>query len=304
VPGLPVETRESSGEWKDFDMNWTDRRMRFRALLGGDRCVHPGSVYDAISARIAEDLGFEVGMFAGSVASMAVLGAPDLIVLTLSEFAAQAYRINRAGNLALMVDADHGYGNALSVKRTVEELETAGICGMSIEDTELPSPFGATRPRMVSIAEGVGKMKAALAGRQDPALCIAGRTSAIRIAGLDEAIARGKAYEQAGVDALFFVGIESRAELDAISAATTLPIVLGGVSGDLADLDYLSARRVRIALQGHQPFAAAVKAVHDTLRALRDGVQPAKLGGIADAELMKRVTREADYAAWVKDFLS
>ena len=65
-------------------------------------------------------------MFAGSVASMAVLGAPDLIVLTLSEFAGQAYRINRAGNLPLMVDADHGYGNALSVKRTVEELETRG----------------------------------------------------------------------------------------------------------------------------------------------------------------------------------
>ena len=285
-------------------MNWTDRRKRFRAHLGGQRCLHPGSVYDAISARIAEDLGFEIGMFAGSVASMAVLGAPDLIVLTLSEFAAQAYRINRAGNLALMVDADHGYGNALSVKRTVEELETSGICGMSIEDTELPSPFGTTRPRLVSIAEGVGKMKAALAGRQDPALCIAGRTSALQITGLDDAIARGKAYEAVGVDALFFVGIRTRAELDAISAATTLPIIMGGVSGDLTDLDYLSARRVRIALQGHQPFAAAVKAAYETLKALRDGVPPGKLQGVADAELMKRVTREADYAKWSKEFLA
>ena len=81
-------------------------------------------------------------MFAGSTASLTVLGAPDLIVLTLSEFAQQAYRINRAGNLPLMVDADHGYGNALNVKRTVEELETAGIAGMSIEDTDLPTPFG------------------------------------------------------------------------------------------------------------------------------------------------------------------
>src|SRR5215470_19519215 len=111
-------------------MNWTPRRERFRALLAGSRCVHPGSVFDPISARIAEDLGFEIGMFAGSVASMAVLGAPDLIVLTLSEFAAQAYRINRAGGLPLLVDADHGYGNALNVKRTVEELETAGVAAM------------------------------------------------------------------------------------------------------------------------------------------------------------------------------
>jgi oxaloacetate decarboxylase len=103
-------------------MHWSDRRQRFRAVLSGSRCVHPGSVYDAMSARIAEDLGFEVGMFAGSTGSLSVLGAPDIIVLTLTEFAAQAYRINRAGNLPLMVDADHGYGNALNVKRTVEEL--------------------------------------------------------------------------------------------------------------------------------------------------------------------------------------
>ena len=116
-------------------MNWTDRRERFRAILGGSRCVHPGSVFDPISARIAEDLGFEVGMFAGSVASFTVLGAPDLIVLTLSEFAAQAYRICWAGNLPLLVDADHGYGNALNVMRTVQELETAGVAAICIEDT-------------------------------------------------------------------------------------------------------------------------------------------------------------------------
>ena len=75
---------------------WTERRQRFRALLSGERCVHPASVFDPISARIAEDLGFEAGMFAGSVASMAVLGAPDLIVLTPGEFADQAHRICRA----------------------------------------------------------------------------------------------------------------------------------------------------------------------------------------------------------------
>jgi carboxyvinyl-carboxyphosphonate phosphorylmutase len=284
-------------------MHWTDRRRRFRALLTGDRCVHPGSVFDPISARIAEDLGFELGMFAGSTASLTVLGAPDLIVLTLSEFAGQAYRINRAGNLPLMVDADHGYGNALNAKRTVEELETAGVCGLSLEDTDLPTPHGTTKPRLTSIAEGVGKMQAALAGRQDPALCVAGRTSAISISGLDDAIARGKAYEEVGVDALFFVGVRTRAELDAISAATKLPLILGGGSPELADLAYLSARRVRVALQGHQPFAAAVKAVHETLKALRDGTPPAKLTGVADAELMKRVTRDADYTKWTKDFL-
>ena len=284
-------------------MNWSDRRRRFRALLAGERCIHPGSVFDPISARIAEDLSFEVGMFAGSTASLTVLGAPDLIVLTLSEFAGQAYRINRAGNLPLLVDADHGYGNALNAKRTVEELETAGVCGLSLEDTDLPTPFGAAEPRLIPIAEGVGKMKAALAGRQDSTLCIAGRTSAISIAGIDDAIARGKAYQEAGVDALFFVGVRTRAELDAISAATTLPLILGGGTPELSDLAYLGARRVRIALQGHQPFAAAVKAVHDTLKALKEGTPPSKLSGVADVELMKRVTRDGDYTRWTKEFL-
>src|SRR5271156_1244564 len=142
-------------------MTFTDRRQRFRAILTGTQCVHPGSVFDPISARIAEDLGFEAGMFAGSIASFTVLGAPDLIVLTLTEFAQQIHRITRAGALPLLVDADHGYGNALNVMRTVQELEAAGASGMTIEDTLLPTPFGGGKPRLLSHEEGLGKIRAA-----------------------------------------------------------------------------------------------------------------------------------------------
>ena len=95
-------------------MHWTPRRAQFRALLAGDACVNPGSVFDPMSTRIAEDLGYQVGILAGSVASMAALGAPDLIVLTLTELAEQCLRIDRAGSLPLIVDADHGFGNALT----------------------------------------------------------------------------------------------------------------------------------------------------------------------------------------------
>ena len=123
-------------------MNCKSRRQQLRAIFNSSQCIRPGSVYDPISARVAEDLGFEAGMFAGSIASLTVLGAPDLIVLTLTEFAAQANRICRAGELPLIVDADHGYGNALNVKRTVEELETAGVACLTIEDTLLPKRFG------------------------------------------------------------------------------------------------------------------------------------------------------------------
>ena len=286
-------------------MNWTERRERFRALLAGNRCVHPGSVYDAISARIAEDLGFEVGMFSGSVGSMAVLGAPDLVVLTLSEFAAQAYRICRAGNLALLVDADHGYGNALNVRRTVEELETAGICAMSIEDTVLPRAYGPSgKPTLSSIEEGVGKMKAALSARQDKRLVIAGRTSALAIAGVDEAIKRARAYEAAGVDAVFLAGGVTAEAIEAVSEAIRIPIITGGAGGGpLGDLDWLGAHRVRVALQTHAPFSAAVQAVYNTLKALREGTKPSDLTGIASVELMQKVTRADDYRQWTRDFL-
>ena len=284
-------------------MDWTERRRRFRAILAGDACIHPGSVFDPISARIAEDLGFEAGMFAGSVASMTVLGAPDLILLTLTEFAGQAYRICRAGNLPLLVDADHGYGNALNVKRTVEELETAGVAALTIEDTLLPRPFGAGETRLLPVEEGVGKMRAALAGRQDPNLVIAGRTSAMAVTGIEDTIARARAYEAAGVDALFLVGVRTREQLEAVAASVSLPLMLGGTGEGLDDRAYLAAQRVRIALQGHQPFMAAVRAVRETLKALRDGVPPGRLDGVASAELMRQVTRDADYARWTKEFL-
>jgi carboxyvinyl-carboxyphosphonate phosphorylmutase len=280
-------------------VNWSARRAAFRAVLAAPHCVHPASVYDPISARIAEDIGFELGMFAGSTGSLTVLGAPDLIVLTLSEFAAQALRINRAGNLPLLVDADHGYGGVLNAKRTVEELETAGVAGLTIEDTVLPQPFGEAQVRLIPIAEGVAKMRAALAGRGDPSLVVAGRTSAVAVSGVEDAIIRTCAYQDAGVDAIFLAGVSRRDQLDAIAEKITVPIILGGTSAELLDRDYLAARGVRVCLQGHQPIMAAFQAVQNTLQALRDGTPPAELAGLPSKEMMQRVTREKDYRAWL-----
>ena len=280
------------------------RRARFRELLDSKSCVYPGSVFDPISARLAESIGFECGMFAGSIASFAVLGAPDWILLTLSEFAAQAQRIGRASELPLLCDADHGYGNALNAMRTVEELEMAGVAGLSIEDTDLPQRFGSGgRPALLDIAEGEAKLRAALAARRDPALVIAGRTSAPAISDLADCITRMRRYQSTGVDAIFLVGIKSRDDLDAVAAEARLPLILGGAGKAVMDRDYLASRGVRICLQGHQPFMAAVQALHDTLRALRDGTAPDQLAGVASPDLMRRVTREDEYSAWAREFL-
>jgi oxaloacetate decarboxylase len=274
----------------------TDRRKQYRRVLDGSACVHPASVFDAMSARMAESLGFEVGMFAGSIASATVLGAPDLVVLTLTEFAEQIRRIARGSDLPLMVDADHGYGNALNVMRTVEELETAGVAGLTIEDTVLPTPFGGPTEGLISVEEMLGKLRAAVAARQDPSLVIIGRTGGLRAGGIAEAEKRVRAYQDTGVDAIFLVGASKREEVEAIHRATRLPLMLGGATPALSDRAWLASQGVRIALQGHHPFYAAAKAVYDTLKYLREGGAPAGLKDrVASEELLNVALKQEEY---------
>ncbi len=99
------------------------------------------------------------------------------------------------------------------------------------------------------------------------------------------------------------VGIKTRQELDTVAASIKLPLILGGVGKELRDLDYLAARGVRVCLQGHQPFAASVQALYQTMKALRDGAAPETLAGVANEALMSRVSRAADYGRRGKDYL-
>jgi carboxyvinyl-carboxyphosphonate phosphorylmutase len=281
------------------------RRERLRAILSGTRCVSPASVFDPLSARIAESVGYELGMLAGSVASSTTLAAPDLIVLTLTELAEQVRRIARASDLALFVDADHGYGNALNAMRTVQELEHAGLAGLSIEDTALPARFGLPegREELVSLEEMVGKLRAALAAREDPALVIAGRTSALRVEGLEGTLARVRAYARAGVDAIFVIGLESLAQLEAIREAAGLPVILGSAAPGLAR-EELEARGARMLLLGHQPIAAAVKALRETYAHLFAGGAPAELKErLATQQELERLVGADTYRAWQREFL-
>jgi oxaloacetate decarboxylase len=282
----------------------SERRKQYRRVLEGNACVHPASVFDPMSARMAASLGFEVGMFAGSIASGTVLGAPDIIVLTLTEFAEQIRRITRGSDLPLMVDADHGYGNALNVMRTVEELETSGVAALMVEDTVLPQPFAGHDEGLVSVEEMLGKLRAAVAARQDPSLVVIGRTGALRRGGIAEAEKRVRAYQETGIDAIFLAGASKREEVEAIHRATRLPLMLGGAPPALADKSFLASQGVRIALQGHHPFYAAAKAVYDTLKYLREGGAPAGLKDrVASEELLNIAMRQSDYKRWQGDYL-
>ncbi len=288
-------------------MAFQKQREALRAILKGSSCIRAGSVYDPISVRIAEDLAFELGMFGGSVASLAILGDPDITLITLTELCEQMRRMSRASALPVLVDADHGYGNALNVRRTVQELETAGAAGLTIEDTLLPQAFGVAEPQLISLEEGVGKMKAALDARGDPALVIMGRTGTrgggAKASSFEECVARAKAYQATGVDALFLTGLTTRREVEAVAAATTVPLVLGNTQGELDDAAFLISQRVKIALQGHTPFAAASQAVYETLKALREGTPPKDLKGLPSAQLTSRLMRNADAKARGDKFL-
>jgi oxaloacetate decarboxylase len=281
-------------------VDWSKRRKTFRAILAGTSCVSPASVFDPLSSRIAEQLGFEVAMLAGSVASLVVLGAPDLILLSATEFAEQAYRIGRASSLPLIVDADHGYGNALNVMRTVSELETAGVAALTIEDTALPKEFGVPKSHLIPLDEAVGKLRAAVASRQDPELVIVGRTN-VTLAGVPEAAARVKAFSKTGVDAVFLTQVKTREELEGVSGATDLPIILGGVPEDTKDFSYLASHRVRVVLQSNKPVLAAAQAVYEFYSAQKAG----RLDNIpvASSELVDQLTDEEKYKTYMKQFL-
>ncbi|MGG2395677.1 oxaloacetate decarboxylase [Pseudomonas sp. SH1-B] len=274
-------------------------RSAFRALLASDRCYHTASVFDPMSARIAADLDFEVGILGGSVASLQVLGAPDFALITLSEFVEQAARIGRVARLPVIADADHGYGNALNVMRTVVELERAGVAALTIEDTLLPAQFGRKSTDLISIEEGVGKILAALEARIDPDLSIIARTHA-GVLEVDEVIRRTRAYEEAGADGICLVGVKDFAHLEQIAAGLKVPLMLVTYGNpELRDNERLASLGVRIVVNGHAAYFAAIKATYDCLREQR-GAQPCDLNA---TELTHKYTMPEDYMAWAKEFM-
>nr|WP_313402768.1 oxaloacetate decarboxylase [Pseudomonas sp.] len=274
-------------------------RSAFRALLASERCYHTASVFDPMSARIAADLDFEVGILGGSVASLQVLGAPDFALITLSEFVEQAARIGRVARLPVIADADHGYGNALNVMRTVVELERAGVAALTIEDTLLPAQFGRKSTDLISIEEGVGKILAALEARVDPDLAVIARTHA-GVLEVDEVIRRTRAYEAAGADGICLVGVRDFAHLEQIAAGLKVPLMLVTYGNpELRDNQCLARLGVRIVVNGHAAYFAAIKATYDCLREQR-GAQPCDLNA---TELTHKYTMPEDYILWAKEFM-
>ena len=279
----------------------SDLRRNFRELLATPMCVETASVFDPMSARIAADLGFEVGILGGSVASLQVLAAPDFALITLSEFVEQATRIGRVAQLPFIADADHGYGNALNVMRTVEELERAGVAALTIEDTLLPAQFARKSTDLISIEEGIGKVKAALEARVDPGLSIIARTNA-GVLPTSAIIERTRAYEKAGADGICIVGIKDFEHLEQISEKLSVPLMLVTYGNpELNDSQRLASLGVRVVVAGHAAYFAAIKATYDSLRAQRQLTH--STSNLSATELTHTYTLPENYVAWAKEFM-
>lgn len=277
-----------------------ERRLKFRALLEWPAITRSGTVFDPVSARLAQAAGFEFGLLGGSVAAAVVLGAPDVGVLTASEFTDQARRITRACDLPLLVDSDDGYGNALSTRRTVEGLEAAGVCAMMIEDIALEARYGVSREQVIDRDEYRDKLRAAVDARSDPSLVIVGRTAGFRAGGLDELVARVRICEEAGAEAILLLAVRSLAEIEAAHSVTSLPLIATLQVPD----EQLVANGVRLVIVPHVPYFVMIGALYEAYVHLRKG------GSVADlsskrlpADMLALALGEADYDAWMREYL-
>jgi len=199
--------------------------MLRKLLASKEILVAPGA-HDVMTAKIIEQAGFNAVYMTGYGASATILGRPDVGLLTLTEMATQARNIANAVNIPVIADADTGYGNVVNVMRTVREYEKAGVACIQLEDQVAPKRCGHMLGRdVIPMEEMVAKIRAAVEARQDPDLMIMARTDARTNYGIEEAIRRGKAYEEAGADILFIESPENEEEMRLVGSSFNVPVL-------------------------------------------------------------------------------
>lgn len=255
-------------------MDRINKRRAFKERMKKDGIIVGAGVYDGLSAKIVEHLGFEAVYMTGAGVSASVLGVPDIGLLTMSEMVRQARNIVAAVNLPVISDADTGYGNPINMMRTVREYEQAGVCAIHIEDQEMPKRCGHLEgKRVVSKAEMVQKIRAAVEARTDPDFVIIARTDARAIHGFEDAMERGHAYEEAGADVVFIEAPESVEEIKLIGKSFSVPTLInrgGGKKTPWLSTSELEALGVKIVIFPGDTQKAAAKAMIEVLKVLKE----------------------------------
>lgn len=242
-------------------------------LVAPGLIVAPGA-YDALSARIIARSGFGAVYLTGYGASASRLGVPDIGLLTLTEMVDQCRAVvAAAGGVPVIADADTGYGDALNVRRTVREYQSAGVAALQLEDQVFPKRCGHMEgKRVIDTAEMVSKLRAAADARTDPDLVIIARTDARAVLGFEAALERCRAYRDAGADVIFLEAPESREEMMAVAREIGTPLFANLIERGrtpLIPLDQLAAMGYKIAIYPLTALYAAARAVSDVMAELR-----------------------------------
>jgi 2-methylisocitrate lyase-like PEP mutase family enzyme len=270
-----------------------------RAMLKGAEIVVAPGVYDGLSARLAHDAGF-AAVYATGGGIARSMGYPDLGLLSMREVAERVTGIVEQAGVPVIADADTGYGNALNVRRTVRELERAGVAALHLEDQAFPKRCGHYDDKaLVPAAEMVQKLRAARDAAQDADLVIIARTDAIAVEGLDAALERAHVYAAAGADVLFVEAPTSEAQIEAIARSLPGPKLINMFEGGktpLVPLARLQALGYRIVIVPSDLQRAAIRAMQEVLAVMRrDGNSRALAGRMATFAEREAVVRTREY---------
>ena len=257
---------------------------RLRALLdSGQTIVAPGA-FDPLAARLVEEAGFPAVYMTGFGTSAALLGRPDVGLLTMTEMAGNAGRIAACVDIPVIADADTGYGNPLNVIRTVGAYEAAGVAGIHIEDQVAPKKCGHMEGKLVIAPQEMAeKIRAAVEARTQPEFVIIARTDARAVEGLERALERGRLYREAGADALFVEAVVSEPEAEEVARAFPgVPLLFNWAEGGKTppiSLGRLTELGYRIVIFPISTLLAATAAMRGILREIAQAGTPAAVMG-------------------------
>jgi methylisocitrate lyase len=254
------------------------KTVRLRALLRDARILVAPGCFNALSAILVEQAGFQAIYISGAALAGNFLGYPDIGLATMSEVLENARRIVEVTTSPAICDIDTGYGNAVNVTRTVREFERAGVAGIQLEDQVMPKKCGHTEGKqLIAKAEMVQKIKAAVDARRDPDFILIARTDAIAVTGFDDALERANAYREAGADVLFVEAPRTVEEMRTITRSAPGPhlanMVEGGGKTPILPAGELQALGYTIAIYPISTWTASIKAMQEVLAVLReDGI--------------------------------
>jgi 2-methylisocitrate lyase-like PEP mutase family enzyme len=236
----------------------------------------PGA-FNAMSARVIEDLGFQAVYLTGAGVTNMSFGLPDLGFIGLSDIAEHTARIRDAVALPMIVDADTGFGNALNVQHAVRTLERAGADAIQLEDQVMPKKCGHFAGKhVVSTSEMVAKIRAAADARQDDAFQIIARTDAAAVHGVEDAIDRGHRFAEAGADILFLEAIEDLPDIERLPGLFQIPLLINIVIGGktpVQDRDALQRLGYGLVLYANAALQGAVRGMQQALGQLQSNGQ-------------------------------